>query len=327
MLLVDDPAQSDPRLNLALEEHLLRNVELNEPILLFYQNAPSVIIGRNQNTLEEIDPEYVQREGLQLVRRLSGGGAVYHDLGNLNFSFVTPSKEGLHDFARFTGPVVQALRELGVPAELRGKSDIFAAGKKVSGNAQYASGGRMFSHGTLLFNTDLEAMLKALNPRQVAIESRAVQSVRNYVANLCELLPAGMSLAELKAALLAGLFGRGEPPRYALGPADREQVEAIAAGRYRRWEWNIGHSPRFNVRKSAQTPAGKVDARIEVENGRVAGIRFYGDFEGRRDVAELEERLIGVRYDAGALGQALADLDPRPYFGELPAGQLRDLLY
>jgi lipoate-protein ligase A len=136
MLFVDNQNITDPRLNLALEEHLLRHVEEAEPILLFYINEPAVIIGRNQNTLEEIDPDYVEDEGIHLVRRLSGGGAVFHDLGNLNFSFVTDDNRDIHNFAKFTDPVIDVLRELGVDAELRDKSDIFADGKKISGNAQ-----------------------------------------------------------------------------------------------------------------------------------------------------------------------------------------------
>ena len=169
MLFVDNAGMTDPRVNLALEEHLLRNVRVDEPILLFYINEPAVILGRNQNTLAEIDPDYVAEKGIHVVRRLSGGGAVFHDLGNLNFSFITNGDEHLHDFARFTEPVVAVLRGLGVEAALQGKSDIFANGRKISGNAQYLSRGRMFSHGTLLFDTSIEQMLLSLNPRQVQI--------------------------------------------------------------------------------------------------------------------------------------------------------------
>lgn len=202
MLFVDNQETTDSRLNLAIEEHLLRNVQLVEPLLLFYINAPSVIIGRNQNSVEEIDPDFVRENKVHVVRRLSGGGAVYHDLGNLNFSFITHGKQDLHNFDKFTQPVVNVLQSLGVKASLQGKSDIVVDGKKISGNAQYAAAGRMFSHGTILFDTSLENMLRAINPRQIKIESKAVQSVRSFVTNIREHLSEDMRIDELRQALL-----------------------------------------------------------------------------------------------------------------------------
>jgi lipoate---protein ligase len=327
MLFVDNQNITDPRLNLALEEFLLRRVTVQEPLLLFYVNEPAVIIGRNQNTLEEIDPDYVEAHGIHVVRRLSGGGAVYHDLGNLNFSFVTPDQAGLHDFARFTAPVIEVLRALGVEAELRGKSDIFAGGKKISGNAQYASRGRMFSHGTLLFDTDLAVMLKAINPRRAQIESRAVQSVRNFVTNIRELLAEPLDIHAFKAALLDGIFAGQPAPTYELSAADREQVREIADERYRTWAWNFGRSPAFTVQKSDRLTVGKLDVRVDVDKGRIRAVKIYGDFAGRRDVAELETQLAGVRYEPQALATALEGVDIRPYFGDLPTAEFLRLLY
>lgn len=327
MLYVDNKGITDPRVNLAIEEHLLRNLAIDEPILLFYINEPSVIIGRNQNTLGEIDPDYVKAHNIHVVRRLSGGGAVYHDLGNLNFSFVTGGHEDLHNFARFTEPVVQALHELGVAAELRGKSDIFVGDKKISGNAQYATAGRMFSHGTLLFDTNLEEMLKAINPRQVKIESKAVQSVRNFVTNIRELLPVAVDIHVLKAAILRHVFGTDAVPTYALTDSDWEHIQAISTSRYRTWQWNVGRSPHFNVQKSQRLPVGKIDVRIDVDKGRIQAVKIYGDFAGRRDVAELEAQLVGRRYDRDALAAALEDVDIVRYFGELPKRDFLALLY
>lgn len=327
MRFVDNRNITDPRRNLALEEYLLRHVRSSEPLLLFYINEPSVIIGRNQNTLQEIDPDYVREHNIHVVRRLSGGGAVYHDLGNLNFSFVTEGQQHIHDFARFTEPVIAVLRDMGVDAELRGRSDIFAAGKKISGNAQFASGGRMFSHGTLLFDTDLETMLKAINPRQVKIESKAVQSIRNYVTNICELLPRKLHIEEFKQALLHGIFNSADVPLFELSAADWERVEETAENRYMTWAWNVGRSPRFNVQKSERFASGKVEARIDVDEGKIRTIKFYGDFASRRDVGELEDNLIGVRYDPEALQAALEDIEIAPYFGDIEQEQLLQLLY
>ncbi len=327
MLLVDNENITDPRVNLAIEEHLLRNVRSDEPMLLFYINEPSVIIGRNQNSLEEIDPVYVKAQNIHVVRRLSGGGAVYHDLGNLNFSFVTPGKESLHDFARFTGPVVKVLQNLGVDAELVGRSDIFAGKKKISGNAQFASSGRMFSHGTLLFDTNIEHMLLALNPRQVKIESKAVQSVRNFVTNIRELLPEKIDIQQLKQAIVEGVTAREALDHYPLSAADWDQISQISAQRYDNWEWNIGRSPKFNLQKSEQTEVGKIDLRIDVSQGSIQAIKIYGSFAGKRDVAELEVRLVGVRYEPKALAAALSDIDVTLFFGGLSTAEFLDLLY
>jgi lipoate---protein ligase len=309
--------QTDPHLNLALEEYLLRQAATDQPLLLFYINEPAVIIGRNQNTIEEIDPDFIKEQGIHVVRRLSGGGAVFHDLGNLNFSFITPSRQDLHNFAKFTGPVVAVLRQLGVTAELRGKSDIFADGKKISGNAQYVAQQRMFSHGTLLFDTDIPTMLKALNPRQVAIESRAVQSVRNFVVNIRELLAEDMDIHTFRQTLLAGIFESGPIAEYTLDAAAWAEVEKLADERYRTWEWNYGRSPHFNVRHQEDLPGGKVDVRFQVENGRILSCKIYGNFNGRQPIADLEARLTGLRYDRDSLVDALTQIELSQYLGDI----------
>jgi lipoate-protein ligase A len=327
MDFVDNHSITDPRLNLALEEYLLRHGDPTQPLLLLYVNEPAVIVGRNQNTAEEIDPEFVEQEGIHVVRRLSGGGAVYHDLGNLNFSFITTGKKYLHDFRRFTEPVIRALAQLGIKAELKGKSDIFAAGKKISGNAQYSTAGRMFSHGTLLFDSDLEVLLKALNPRQVQIESKAVQSIRSRVTNIRELLVEPMTMAEFKEALLQGLFDGRPAQRYELSSADWEKIRQIAAERYNLWEWNYGRSPRFSVRKSISVPGGQLVARIDVQRGRIERIDISGDFVSSGEATEFGQRLAGTAYAQAALAAALAKMDPAPLAGALSREQLLELLY
>lgn len=327
MRFVDNGNLTDPRMNLALEEYLLRHVETEEPLVLFYVNEPSVIIGRNQNALEEIDPDYIDANNIHVVRRLSGGGAVYHDLGNLNFSFVTAGKDDLHNFAKFTEPVVDTLRRLGVDARLHGRSDIFAGDKKVSGNAQYATSKRMFSHGTLLFDTDLGAMLRAINPSRATIESKAVQSIRNYVVNLAELLPPDMTIDSLRAELLRGLFGDGPLPAFVLPDGAEEMIRSIADERYGNWDWTYGRAPAFNVRRSERTPAGKVEALIDVDHGRIKAITFQGDFAGQADIAGLEARLLGVPYDREMLTRAISSENLEAYFGPLTAEALVDVLY
>lgn len=327
MLFVDNEGITDPRINLAIEEYLLRQEQFAEPILLFYINEPSVIIGRNQNTIAEIDQDFVKQHNIHVVRRLSGGGAVYHDLGNLNFSFVSHGRDHLHDFAKFTEPVVRALNNLGVQAELRGQSDIFAQGKKISGNAQYASGERMFSHGTLLFDSNLENLLKALNPQQREINSKAVQSIHSFVGNVADMLPQIMTIHELKAVLLAEIFGQTAVPTYQLTESDWRQINRLSEVRYQNWEWNVGRSPNFNIHKSERIEGvGQIDVYIEVTNGRIQQIKFTGDFHGRREIAGLEMQIVGLRYEKGVVGPALAELQIDDYIANLTRRQFLQLI-
>ncbi len=325
MLYVNTDQITDPCINLAVEEHLLRNVMIEEPIVLFYINDPSVIIGRNQNSLEEIDSEYVKANGVNLVRRLSGGGAVYHDYGNLNFSFITNGARDLHDFGKFNQPIIAALRDLGVNAELHGKSDIFADGKKISGNAQYASKGRMFSHGTLLFDTNLEHLLKAINPTRAKIESKAVQSIRNFVTNIRELLTDDMTIEELRQVLLNALFD-GDVAEYELTAVDQQKINKISNDRYRLWDWNVGHAPKFDLQTSKRFPIGKIDARLRVDRGNIQDLKLYGDFIGDSEISELESHLRGVHYRKKEVREAMETVSLNAYFGDLSLSNFLHLL-
>src|SRR3954447_3269134 len=200
MLFIDNQKNYDPRINLAIEEYALKHLDINETYLLFYINEPSIIIGKNQNTIEEINTEYVESNGIHVVRRLSGGGAVYHDLGNLNFSFITKDDgESFHNFRKFTEPVVSALQKLGVNAELSGRNDIEDGGRKISGNAQFSTKGRMFSHGTLMLNSEIENVVSALKVKKDKIESKGIKSVRSRVANISEFLTEKIRIEEFRS--------------------------------------------------------------------------------------------------------------------------------
>lgn len=318
MLYVDNRGINDPRINLALEEYVLRNKLAGEQLLLFYVNAPSIIIGRNQNTIEEINPPFIESRGIRVVRRISGGGAVYHDLGNLNFSFISPYAPGyFNNYAAFTGPVVDVLRDLGVPAALGGRNDILADGRKISGNAQFARPDRMFSHGTLLFDSNLDDVTAALNVKPGKIESKGVKSIRSRVANIAEFLRDPITVPELQERILDRIFPDGTRPTLELTDADWAAVDELVARKYGAWEWNYGESPRSNVQRAQRFPAGEIDVRLDVEQGRIESVRIFGDFMGREDVAELEARLRGVRYDRASVANALADVDVRDYFGDV----------
>ena len=204
MLFIDNQNITDPRINLAIEEYCLKHLDPEETYLLFYINQPSIIIGKNQNTIEEINTKYVDENGIIVVRRLSGGGAVYHDLGNLNFSFITKDDgNSFHNFKKFTEPVVAALKRLGVDAELSGRNDLMANGRKISGNAQFSTKGRMFSHGTLLFDSEIEHVVSALKVKKDKIESKGIKSIRSRVANISEFLDQKMTTVEFRACFSA----------------------------------------------------------------------------------------------------------------------------
>ena len=327
MLFVDNNNVTDPHLNLALEEYLLRQIETDESLFLLYVNEPAVIIGRNQNVFEEIDPSYIKNKNIHLLRRLSGGGTVYHDLGNLNYSFITPGQADLHKFERVTEPIIRVLRDLGVGAEFRGRSDIVIGDKKISGNAQYASRGRMFSHGTLLFDADLEELNKAIKPVNMRIESKAVQSVRSSVRNFRELLPEAWTISDFKHAFLAGIFGPGDVPALPLTADDWDKIRHIAEERYMSWEWNIGRSPRFTFVRNGQYPGGAVEARIEVEKGSIKRCALAGNLFSQQTKGHLEEALQGVRYDLDDLLAAVRPLENELLFASLRTSELVDLLY
>lgn len=327
MRLVHNPGYTDARLNLALEEHVLRTVGGDESYLLFYVNSPSVIIGRHQNTVEEIDVEYVRERGVRVVRRISGGGAVYHDFGNLNFSFITPyTPEQFNRYAEFTRPVVDVLREMGVPAELNGRNDIVAEGRKISGNAQFVSRGRMFSHGTLLVDSDLDAVTAALRPKPGKIESKGHKSVRSRVANISEFLTSTLTVGELRERIVERIFSDGAAPMPQPLEVDPAAVESLADRKYRTWEWSYGQSPAFNVQRTKRFPAGEIDLRIQVERGWIRGMKIYGDFMSRGDVGELEARLCGARYDRGDLSRLVGSVNVRDYFEDVEADDFIALL-
>ena len=319
----------DPSLNLAIEEHALRNIDSTEDFLIFYINKPSIIIGRNQNTLEEINLEYVEEKGIHVVRRLSGGGAVYHDHGNLNFSFITNyDQHSLHNFKKFTAPVIHVLKKMGVEAELSGRNDILVDGRKISGNAQFSTSKRMYSHGTLLLNSDLSEVGNALNVKMSKIESKGHKSVRSRVANISEFLAETIEIEDFRTLVLKGLTEELEHfETYTLSEKEWESVYKIREERYANWDWNFGRSPKFNMQRARRFPIGEIDMRLEVGEGQIRNLKIYGDFFGKEPVDDLAQKLLGVRYHREDITGALAGVDIQDYFGALPKNDFIELLY
>ena len=329
MLYINNGDIHDPRINLAIEEYALKHLDINETYLLFYVNEPSIIIGKNQNTIEEINTKYVEDQGIHVVRRLSGGGAVYHDLGNLNFSFITKDDgESFHNFKKFTEPVIEALAKLGVNAELSGRNDILAEGRKISGNAQFSTKGRMFSHGTLLFDSEIENVVSALKVKKDKIESKGIKSIRSRVANISEFLTDKITVNEFKQLILRYIFdGEENIKEYKLTEKDWGKINEISNERYQTWEWNYGKSPKFNVQHAHRFPVGQIDVRLEVSKGTITQCKIYGDFFGVGDVSEVEEKLTNIRYERASISAALDNIDVKHYFGNVEKEEFIDLIY
>ncbi|OJG80334.1 lipoyltransferase and lipoate-protein ligase [Enterococcus pallens] len=327
--------ERDPRVNLAIETYLLRNMPLDEPILLFYINEPSIIIGRNQNTIEEINKEYVEEHGIKVVRRLSGGGAVYHDTGNLNFSFIMPDDgNSFRDFKKLTEPIVEALHKLGVQgAELKGRNDLVIEDKKFSGNAMYSTNGRMFAHGTLMFDSDVDEVVNALKVRKDKIESKGIKSIRSRVTNIKPFLPEdkqGMTTEEFRQAILLQIFGVDSVDQvktHELNDEDWKAINQISDEYYRNWDWNYGRSPEFNLERRQRFAIGSIEVRLNVAEGEIKEAIIFGDFFGLGEIKDVEDQLIGTKYEKGALEKVVDQIDLTHYFGNITKEEFLTLIY
>ncbi|CAM3678499.1 lipoate--protein ligase [Marinicrinis lubricantis] len=324
MKFIDNQGITDPTINLAIEEYAVKYLPADEDYLLFYINEPSIIIGKNQNTIAEINSQYVEEHGIHVVRRLSGGGAVYHDLGNLNFSFITNNDgQSFHNYKKFTEPVVQALRNLGVQAELTGRNDIQVGERKISGNAQFAMKGRMYTHGTLMFDSKLEDVVSALKVNAAKIESKGIKSIRSRVANIIEFMSEAMTIEQFRKHLLESIFRGSDIPEYRLTEEDWRKIKEISEQRYRSWDWNFGKSPLSNLVRSQRIEgAGTIEPHLQINGGIIEDIHIYGDFFGMEDVREVEAALKGIPYRKESIEAALKNIDIPKYFGKVDRSDL-----
>ncbi|PSR36818.1 MAG: lipoate--protein ligase [Sulfobacillus thermosulfidooxidans] len=320
----------DPHFNLALEEYAVRYLDPAHNYLILWQNSPAVIIGRYQNTAEEVHQLYLAEHQIAVVRRLSGGGAVYHDMGNLNFSLIVSTQgQSFNDFRSFTLPVIETLAHYGVKAELSSRNDITIEGQKFSGNAQYRTAHHLLHHGTILFDSDLDVVAKVLNVRQDKIASKGIKSVRSRVTNIKPYLPKDVTLEAFSATLatIIGSHNQGLEPAYAWSPQDQAAVMDLVARRYGTWDWNWGKSPAFNLTAHEKFAQGSIDVRLFVEDGIIHACRIYGDFLGQRDIHEFEAALIQQRYQLGTIAPILDALPIDEYFGAISRQEVLQVLF
>ncbi|MBE6018596.1 MAG: lipoate--protein ligase [Lachnospiraceae bacterium] len=297
MIYIESPS-TDPYYNLALEEFVFEKLDRSRSYFMLWQNANTVVIGKYQNTAEEIDQEAIDANHTKVVRRLSGGGAVYHDSGNLNFTIIT-DQSGHEDFnfRVFAEPVVRALAKIGVTAECTGRNDITINGMKFSGNSQYIKNGRILHHGCIMLDSNIKLVSEILKPSKAKFESKAAKSVISRVTTINEHAPHPVSMDEFKE-LLKNEISLMEPLEpITITAEQQEYIKSLKDSKYATWEWNYGKSPAYNVRKEKKFPSCLLSVFMQVEKGRIESIKFYGDFFGNADIEELEKALYHVSLD------------------------------
>lgn len=307
-LIVND--RTDPCWNLAAEEVLLNTS--TDDIFMLWRNGPSVIVGRNQNTLSEIDHAFVSAHNIPVVRRLTGGGAVFHDLGNVNFTHMAAGS-GTIDFARFTSPVVAALRQWGLPASLSGRNDILIDGLKVSGNAQTIKNNRVLHHGTLLYNADLSTLSDALRTRPDKYKGRSVASVASRVGNIAAFVDNPPPVEDFLQYLRRFLTEQLQAVLRAFTPEETEAIDTLRREKYATDEWNFGRMAHYAFHGHCRTEAGGLDIFLEIEGGRITAAQLSGDFFGRRDAQELADQLTGLPHTVPEMTDFLSSLPLEEY--------------
>ena len=319
---------TDPYFNLALDEYAMRSIDVGEDYFFLWQNRPSIIIGKNQNTHEEINPHFVEENDIKVARRVSGGGAVYHDFGNLNFTIITNIDDvSKVNFKKYVQPVIAALKSMGVEAEASGRNDILIDGKKISGNAQRQANGRLMHHGTLMFDVNVEDMVRSLNVAEDKFISKAAKSVRSRVTNIKDHLPEGTTLEQFWEQLHYFLSNEGKDAEIVLTEAQIAEVKKIAEERFATWDWIYGKSPAFNYRNGKRFPGGKVDVMLDVSEGTIQSIRILGDYLGVNDVADIEAALVGVQYEKNKVKDLLHTFKFPSYFGTIEVEELLSVLF
>lgn len=293
---------TDAKFNFALETYAMHELDISDEYFMFWRTSPTLMVGRFQNTLSEINMRYAKEHDINIVRRITGGGTIYTDLNGWQFSFIV-KRRGSIEFKTFTQPIIDALASLGIEAQLTGRNDLTIGGRKFSGNAQYIGRDFTLHHGSILFDTDLEALVRALSVDDEKIVSKGIKSVRQRVTNVSEHLKKRMTSVEFRDAMLSHLL-RGADT-YELSKADIDRISEIKQSKFDTWEWNFGSSPKFNVTKEKRFAGGKLCAKVLVEKGRIAAIKFFGDFFAAEGIEELEKALAGCRYEYADIKNAL----------------------
>ncbi|KPL13267.1 MAG: hypothetical protein AMS23_02945 [Bacteroides sp. SM1_62] len=305
MLILDSPS-NDPYFNIAAEEYLLKHTE--KDFAFIYINDPSIIIGKHQNAYAEINLPYILENSIPVVRRISGGGTVWHDPGNVNFSFILNGEQGqMVNFRQYAAPVLSYLQSLMIPAEFGSRNEILIDGKKISGNAEHVYRNRVLHHGTLLYSTDLRALTSALRTAPGKYKDRAVQSVRSPVANILDFLEPRASVSAFRNDLIVHLSGSFEgSARYELSGTDMAGIKELVSQKYSTWEWNIGYSPRYRMTRKIDWNGKQVMIHLEVEKGKITNVYIKSDNTDRAFFERLSGVLSGVDHEPGQVREKIS---------------------
>lgn len=317
----------NPAFNLATEEYLLKNKQ--EDCFYLYINGPSIIVGKHQNTLAEINVEYVKENNIVVVRRLSGGGAVFHDPGNLNFTFIkTGERSKLVDFKKYTQPILEVLKNLGIDAKFEGRNDLTISGKKFSGNAEHVYFSKILHHGTLLFSSKLPDLSKALKVNPLKYIDKAKKSVRSRVTNISEHLKQEITLQEFEEKILThvkSMYKDAIP--YELTPEDIEGINKLVETKYAHWDWNFGYSPNYNFQKGIKAKGGHIEVNLEVSKGIIEKVKIFGDFFNKKDISELEALMIGLPHEFEIIKDKLLNSDFESYILNTTVDEFMEALF
>ncbi len=315
---------NDTQFNIALEEYAFKKLLNEDMIFILWINKPSIIVGRHQNTVEEINAEYVRENNIEVVRRISGGGAVYHDYNNLNYTIITnEAKDKIFDFKSFSIPVIKTLESLGVEAKFTGRNDLEIDGKKICGNAQAYINGRIMHHGCLLFDVDLSVLASALKVSKDKIESKGVKSVRARVTNIVNELPEKIDVIKFRDLLLD--YMKKEYPQmteYVFSEKEIEEIKKVRDEKFANWDWNYGKSPEYNIKRSNKFEKGKIEIYANVIDSHIQDIKIYGDFFGIEDVKAVEDLLRGIKYERESIRNALSSIDLSRYFAGISLDEI-----
>ena len=312
-------SSTSPYFNLAAEEYFLKKD--TEDKLILWQNYNTIVIGRNQSTFTEINLSRAEELKVNIVRRMSGGGTVYHDSGNLNYTYITRSDgDDFLNFKKFTQPVIDVLQSIGVNATLSGRNDMLIDGRKFSGNAQYVYKDMLLHHGTLMFFTNTDILSEVLNVNELKIKSKGIASVKSRVTNISKYSDISID------RFCKLLFDKTEGEYYELSPEDLESIEKLQKEKYETWEWNFGYSPKHSFKNEKLFPCGIVSVSLDAKDGKITDIKFSGDFFGKHDIAEVEQALAGVRHSYNDLLAILGTIHIDNYFAGLSAEDIAGLI-
>ena len=318
---------TNPYYNMAFDEYCLESLPIDEPVFFLWQNRPAVIVGFNQEVNTEVNLDYLKENGIDLVRRVTGGGAVYHDLENLNYTIVGRSEDLERDYPEYASLLAKALQTLGVPATLSGRNDILVEGRKVSGFAKRVCKNRLMVHGTLMYNVDVDVLTNVLNPSTTKLQSKGIASVRSRVANLCDYLPEIPDIQTFSQRLEEILSNNYTDTEYQLTETDLANIQRLTDKKFATWEWNYGRSPKATLVHSARLACGTVEIHLTLAENRIASCRFGGDFLGNLPASDVEKALTGIPYEINEIRKCLSKIEINRYFDRVLVDDLLEMMF